>query len=123
MGSSTGVGYRIDMASPASSLHGPVPVPPPPDPQAIRACLPPVLAAEFDSEWEIVLEHAKRSQELAGIHELLAKWQHTAYMETRSPGSYSRMLAKADQIIRTGRNPDSTPFEDIQKLIQQRLAR
>jgi hypothetical protein len=121
--SGTGVGYRIDMASPASSLHGPMPVPPPPDPQAIRACLPPVLAAEFDREWEIVLEHAKRSQELAGIHELLAKWRHTAYMEMRSPGSYSRMLAKADQIIRTGRNPDAAPFEDIQKLIQQRLAR
>jgi hypothetical protein len=111
------------MASPAGSPRGPAPVPPPPDPQAIRACLPPVLAAEFDSEWEIVLDRAKRSQELTGIHELLAKWRHTAYMEMRNAGSYSRMLAKADQIIHTGRNPDAAPFEDLQKLIQQRLAR
>jgi hypothetical protein len=42
------------MASPAAPL--PDPVPPPPDPQAIRGCLTPGLAAEFDSEWDVVLE-------------------------------------------------------------------
>jgi hypothetical protein len=109
------------MASSAGSL--PDPVPPPLDPQAIRACLSPVLAAEFDSEWEIVLERAKRSQELAGVHDLLAKWRHTAYLEMRDPGAYSRMVTKAEQILRTGRNPDAVSFEDMQALIQQRLGR
>ncbi|MGH3802843.1 MAG: hypothetical protein ACRDTD_22495 [Pseudonocardiaceae bacterium] len=32
---------------------------------------------------------------------------HTAYMEMRDPGSYYLMLAKAEQITRTGRNPDT----------------
>ncbi|MGH3928927.1 MAG: hypothetical protein ACRDTF_03005 [Pseudonocardiaceae bacterium] len=39
------------------------------------------------------------------------------------PWSYHRMLAKAEQIIRTGRNPDATSFEDMQALIRQRLSR
>jgi hypothetical protein len=113
------------MASPAGSLPdpAPAPVPPPPDPQAIRACLSPVLAAEFDSEWEIVLERAKRSQELAGVHDLLAKWRHIAYLEMRDLGSYSRMLVKAEQITRTGGNPDAVSFEGMQALIQRRLGR
>jgi len=111
------------MASPAAPLPDPAPAPPPPDPQAIRACLTPALAAEFDSEWEIVLERAKQSKDLAGVHDLLNKWRHTAYMEMRDPGSHYRMLAKAEQIMRTGRNPDAAPFEDMQALIRQRLGR
>ncbi|MGH3938977.1 MAG: DUF6247 family protein [Pseudonocardiaceae bacterium] len=109
------------MASPAAPL--PEPVPPPPDPQAIRAGLTPALAADFDSEWEIVLERAKQSKDLAGVHDLLNKWRHTAYLEMRDPGSYHRMLAKAEQITRTGRNPDAASFEDMQALIRQRLSR
>ena len=82
-----------------------------------------MLAAEFDSEWEIVLERAKQSKDLAEVHDLLNKWRHTAYMEMRDPGSHHRMLAKAEQIMRTGRNPDAAPFEDMQALIRQRLGR
>lgn len=114
-----GAGYRVDMASPAGSL--PDPAPSPLDPQAIRACLSPALAAEFDREWDFVLERARRSQELAGVHDLLAKWRHIAHLELRDPGSYSRLLAKADLIARTGRNPDATSFEDMQASIQRRL--
>ena len=116
-------GYGERMASPAAPLPDPAPAPPPPDPQAIRACLTPGLAAEFDSEWDIVLERAKQSKDLAGVHDLLNKWRHTAYMEMRDPGSHYRMLAKAEQILRTGRNPDAAPFEDMQALIRQRLGR
>ncbi|MGH3934593.1 MAG: DUF6247 family protein [Pseudonocardiaceae bacterium] len=111
------------MASPAAPLPDPAPAPPPPDPQAIRGCLTSALAAEFDSEWEIVLEHAKQSKDLAGVHDLLTKWRHTAYLEMRDPGAYYRMLAKAEQIMRTGRNPDAVSFEDMQALLRQRLSR
>ncbi len=45
-------------------------------------------AAEFDREWEIVLDRVKQSRDLADLHELLNKWRHTAYMELRDPGSY-----------------------------------
>lgn len=112
----------FDMAS-AAALPDPAPVPPPPEPQAVRACLTPMLAAEFDREWEIVLERVKQSMDLADLHELLNKWQHTAYMEMRDPGSYYRMLGKAEQITRTGGNPDAAPFEEMQALIRQRQVR
>ena len=107
------------MASPAAPL--PDPAPPSPDPQAIRACLTSALAAEFDSEWEIVLERAKQSKDLAGVHDLLDKWRHTAYLEMRDPGSYYLMLAKAKQITHTGHNLDAVSFEDMQALLRQRL--
>ncbi|MEO7193276.1 MAG: DUF6247 family protein [Pseudonocardiaceae bacterium] len=68
----------------AAALPEPVPVPPPPEPQAIRACLPPALAAAFDREWEIVLDRVKQSMNLADLHELLNKWRHTAYAPCRS---------------------------------------
>jgi len=109
------------MASPATPL--PAPAPPPPDAQAIRACLTSALAAEFDSEWETVLERAKQSKDLAGVQDMLSKWRHTAYLEMRDPGAYYRMLAKVEQITRTGRNPDAVPLEDLQALLRQRMGR
>lgn len=96
--------------------------PPPSDPQAIRACLTPTLAAEFDREWEVVLDRVKQSKDLADLHELLNKWRHIAYAETRDPGLYYRMLSKAEQILRTGGNPDAVPFEEMRALIHQRQA-
>ncbi|MGH3833808.1 MAG: DUF6247 family protein [Pseudonocardiaceae bacterium] len=107
----------------AAALPEPVPVPPPPEPQAIRACLPPALAAAFDREWEIVLDRVKQSMNLADLHELLNKWRHTAYMEMRDPGSYYRMLGKAEQIMRIGGNPGAVPFEEMQALICRRQVR
>ena len=44
-------------------------------------------------------------------------------LEMRDPGAYSRILAKAEQIMRTGCNPDAASFEDMQALIRQRLGR
>jgi hypothetical protein len=44
-------------------------------------------------------------------------------MEIRDPGSYYRMLAKAEQIMRIGHNPDAVSFEDMQAFIRQRLGR
>jgi|ERR1051326_5589467 len=111
------------MASPAAPSPDREPAPPPLDPQGIRACLTSALAAEFDNEWDIVLERAKQSKDLAGVHDLLNKWRHTAYLEMRNPGAHYRLLAKAEQIMRTGDNPDAASFEDMQALIQQRLGR
>jgi hypothetical protein len=85
----------------------PDPKVPPTDPQAIRACLTPTLAAEFDHEWDIVLDRVKQSQDLTDLHELPAKWRHTAHLELRDPGATYRMLAKAEQIHR-GSPPPTT---------------
>ncbi|MGH3622670.1 MAG: DUF6247 family protein [Sciscionella sp.] len=111
------------MVSPAAPLPGGEPVPPAADPVTIRACLSSALVAEFDREWETVLERAKQAKDLAPVHDLLAKWRHLAYAELRDPGSYYRLLAKAEQITRTGHNPDAGSFEDMQALIRQRLGR
>jgi uncharacterized protein DUF6247 len=48
------------------------------------------VAAEFDREWEIVLDQAKRDQDLEPVHDLLAKWRHFAYAELKAPGTYFR---------------------------------
>lgn len=109
-------------AAAANHPAGP-PVPPPADPQAIRASLTPTLAGEFDYEWGIVLDRVKQSQDLADLHALLNKWRHTAYMEMREPGAYYRVLAKAEQIQRTGGNSDAVSFEDMQARIRERLGR
>ena len=112
------------MASPAAALpsdHEPVP---PPDPQAIRACLTPDVAAEFDAEWEIVLDKAKASKDLTPVHELLAKWRHFAYAELKDPGSYFRLLATAARTLATGQAPTGSISGDGMKaLIRQRLVR
>lgn len=115
-------GYGVSMASPAAALppdHEPVP---PPDPQAIRACLTPDVAAEFDAEWEIVLDRAKASKDLAPVHELLAKWRHFAYAELKDPGSYFRLLATAARTLATGQaSAGSISGEEMKALIRQRL--
>jgi hypothetical protein len=43
--------------------------------------------------------------------------------EMRDPGSYHRMLSKAERILRAGGNPDAVPFEEMQALIRQRQVR
>jgi hypothetical protein len=46
-----------------------------------------------------------------------------ACQEMRDPGSYYRMLARAEQIQRSGGNPDGVPFEQMQALIRDRQGR
>lgn len=110
------------MASPAAPTPGADPGAPEADPAAIRASLSPRLAADFDGEWDSALEKAKASKDLAGVRMLLRKWRHLAYTEMRDPGSYFRLLAKAEQIMRTGENSSARSFEDMQALIRERWA-
>ena len=112
------------MTAAASSSPAGSPVPPPADPQAIRACLTPRVAAEFDAEWDIVMERAKRAKDLAPIHELLSKWRHFAYAELKDPGSYFRLLATAEHRLATGEVPaGSVSGEEIKTRIRQRMGR
>src|SRR5882757_5002227 len=97
------------------------PVAPAADPVEIRACLPPQLVGEFDAEWVIVLEKAKSSRDLAGVHSLLHKWRHLAYAEQLDPGSYSRLQAKTAEILRTGTHSTAGSYTQMRALIQERL--
>lgn len=101
------------------------PAPPVPgtDPRSIRAGLPTELVGEFDAEWALVMDRAKVSMELAGVQELLRKWRHIAGAEHRSPGTHARVLAKAEEIGRTGRNSTAGSYEEMRALITERLSR
>jgi hypothetical protein len=115
------LGYREDMTTPAEPLPGDHPEPPAADPVAIRARLSWRVAVEFDAEWDIVLERAKQSKDLSAVHEFLRKWRHIAHSEAADPGSYFRVLAKAEQIAQTGYNRDAATAEQMQELLRQRL--
>lgn len=126
---SAAVAILCVVASPAAEPAGSDPPapgtvrPPDADPVAIRACLTPYVAAEFDREWEYVLEQAKHSKDLTGVQDLLRKWRHFAYAELRDPGSYFGVLAKAARIQATGRpEPGSVSADEIRALIRARLA-
>lgn len=85
-------------------------------------CLTLDVAAAFDREWEIVLERAKQTKDLAGVHELLNKWRHLAYAELGAPGTYFRLLATAAHALATGEAPaGSVSGADMKDVIRQRL--
>ena len=89
---------------------------------AIRACLPPEVAAVFDAEWEGVLEAAKHSKDLAGVRDLLAHWRHHAYQELREPGAYFHVMAIAAQTEVTRRAPaGSVSAEEVRARTDARL--
>jgi len=115
------LGYRVGMAAP---MPDSTPVPPDPTPESIRASLSPSLRAEFDREWEIVLDEAKRDKTLDPVYDILSKWRHTAYMELRDPGSYYRLLAQCEQILRTRKAPEgSISGDEMKALLSKRLGR
>jgi hypothetical protein len=111
------------MTSPARHPAEPAAIrPPEADPVAIRACLPPAVAAVFDAEWESVMERAKRSKDLAGVRELLAQWRHFAYQELLAPGDYFRVLATAARAQATRQAPGgSLSAEELRGRIDARL--
>jgi hypothetical protein len=93
-----------------------------PQPAAIRSQLPPELAAIFDSEWAIVLEEAKQTQGLEGIHDLLLKWRHTVAAEAAEPGWYFRLQERAASILERGTpDPDCISGDEVRALIAARL--
>lgn len=101
--------------------HGPVV--PDADPVAIRACLTPDVAAVFDLEWERTLDVAKRSKDLAEVHQMLRHWRHFAYQELREPGSYFRVLAAAARTLATRTAPPgSISEEEMRARLAARLA-
>ena len=93
-----------------------------PQPAAIRSQLPPELAAIFDSEWEIVLEAAKRTQDLQAIHDLLQHWRHFAAAEAAEPGWYFRVQATAERILAAG-SAEAAGIEtyDARAVLEERL--
>lgn len=95
------------MASP-TTLPDPAPVPPAADPQAIRACLTPTATAEFDREWEIVLDRVKQSMDLAGLHAWLNNGGTRRTWRCATRAQTTGCWPRPRQILRTGSNPGAS---------------
>ncbi len=55
---------------------------------------------------------------------MLRNYHCIAWLTQRQgPEAHRRMLDKAAEIMRTGKNPDAVSIEDIKALISQRLGR
>jgi hypothetical protein len=97
------------------------------DPAAIRACLPTAVAAEFDRNWEAVMDRAKAEQDLTLVHDFLARWRIMAHAEMTDAGSYFRLMEQADRAVedaRVGRasGGERVPGAQIKAMISARLA-
>ncbi|MFI9385980.1 DUF6247 family protein [Kutzneria sp. NPDC052558] len=110
------------MALPAYD-HDPEPVSPSSEPGVIRANLTGQMLADFDREWDFVMEEARRMHDLAGVQDLLAKWRLMAHHEQKFPGSYARMMDTVERTLATGKAPaGSISGEEMLARIQARLA-
>jgi hypothetical protein len=72
-------------------------------PREIRAALRAEFRPEFDRDYQAALDEAKRSLELAGVHELLEHWRTRAWI-TRDPGEHRRLVRRAAELL-TGTQP------------------
>ena len=84
-------------------------------PAEVYAALIPEEAAEFMRQWKAALDVAAETYDLTEVFEMLNHWRLTAWMTTtHGPESHRRMLAKADNILRTGELPRGTvPWSQV----------
>jgi hypothetical protein len=96
-------GYRVPMSAEASS-SGPV-SPPFADasPAQVRAALSAEDAAAFDRQWRRLMARATETLDLAEVHQALEDWRRVAWLTSElGPEGYRRMLATAEERLRTG---------------------
>ena len=103
--------------------HGPVPVlPPDTTPAAIRDALVDDERASLETAYRQAMTEAIRSLDLNDVLDVLRRYHRIAEITRRhGPEAHRRMLAKAAEITRTGRNPDGVPVEDVREMLRKRL--
>jgi len=123
------VGGSIVSAMATAAAHEPEPVsarPPFADasPAQVRAALVPEDAERFDREWRAVMVEATENLDLTQVHQTLESWRRVAWLtRANGPDGYRRLLARAEETVRTGRMPaDSVPIEQVKAMIAERLA-
>lgn len=78
-------------------------------PAEVRAALTSEDAAAFDEHWRAVMKRATESLDLTELFEALDAWRRTAWLTSaRGHDGYRRMLAQAEDILRTRRAPAGT---------------
>lgn len=94
-------------------------------PREVRAALVPEEQSDFDRQWRAALDEAAETLELADLFGVLDSWRRRA-MITAHLGhhGYRKMLARAEETLRTGEPPaDSASLDEIKALIEERLGR
>ena len=118
--------YGRDVTA-AAAQHDPGPGRPPfadATPAQVRAALIPEDAEAFDRSWRRAMGKATEMLDLAEVHRVLEAWRRTAWLTTaQGPEGYRRMLADADERLRTGTlPPGSVSLDEIKASIAHRLA-
>lgn len=92
-------------------------------PAQVRAALTPDDVTEFDRQWRAAMATATETLDLAGVHRTLESWRRIAWLTTSNgPDGYRRLLARAEETLRTGDPPPgSVPLDQVKALIAQRL--
>jgi len=93
-------------------------------PREVRAALVPEEQSDFDREWRAVMSEATEALELADVFRILDSWRRRAMITTHlGHNGYRRMLARAEERLRTGEAPaDSVPLDEIKELIAERVS-
>jgi hypothetical protein len=97
----------------AAATHGPQPRPDT-SPQAIRAALLPEAVGEFDRDYRRALDIARETLSLDELHKTLEAWHRIAWSTQAGSEGHRRMLADAEQALRTGEPPSgSVPWRSL----------
>ncbi len=93
-------------------------------PAVIRDALIDEERAEFQRDYEAAMVKARKTFDLKPVFEVLSIY-HPIAVATQQEGAQAHraLLAKAEVIARTGKNPDARPYEELQALLDKRLGR
>ncbi len=105
--------------------RSPVPeLPPDTTPAAIRDALIDEERGQFERAYRDALTEAGDTLDLTRVLDVLRNYHRIAWMTQRQgPEAHRRMLHKADEIMRTGTNPDAGSLEDMHAMINKRLGK
>ena len=68
------------------------------------------------------MAEAARTLDLTRVLDVLRIHHRIAWLtRQQGPLAHRRTLDKAEEMVRTGRNPDAVPVEDVRALIRERL--
>lgn len=93
-------------------------------PAQVRAALTAEDAAAFDQQWRAAMSTAIETLDLTGVHAVLDAWRPVAWLTSaRGADGYRRILARAEQTLRTSEVPLGTVSLEATRLaIAEQLA-
>ncbi|HEX3782147.1 MAG TPA: DUF6247 family protein [Pseudonocardiaceae bacterium] len=92
-------------------------------PAEIRAGLIPEEQEQFDRAWQVACQIAAETLDLTKMQTTLETYRrHALLVARRGPDGYRRILARAEETLRTGAEPSGgMTHEQMRAMIQERL--